>query len=844
MMSPNTLLVSNPASRSPERQLTFAIPMGKIVRKRLVVAGVCVLMALCSTAGLAQWTDDTSANTPLTPLSEREWDHQSVSDGLGGTITSLNTQTNPGDFDNVSVVMQRLDGDGLPIWGSNGIVLTSNSHQYAEHQLISDGAGGAFVAWTSETPTSTRQIWAQHIGANGAALWGPGGVDVCIIDSEQRGVQMVPDGAGGMIIAWNDIAGSFYGVFAQRIDGAGNLIWNSSGQQVSIENIETLELQLAPGSVPGSAALIWMTRNGLFRSIRAQILDASGARVFDAASVTISPTTEDYLRDTRVCSDGAGGYYAVWVRTSVSGEVRVWTVHMLASGTPNYAGSLGGRHLKQAYPQLVSDGAGGAFVQSSDYDLSLGLKRLCLHHLTFDLPLWGTQGAHVADLGSDADEAGHFLVADGAGGMYSGWNGGAIDGNQIQHIAANGTPLWPENRPAFTIRIVRGFSGLIPDGNGHVVALFTGTNGTFFQSSGYAQRLDANGFPTDTAFAALSATDRPNDQGGELVLSWQKSPLDSFGQGAVANYSYWVRPQVAKSGANNSGAEATGQVNAPVLPDAELAKLLNLDSAQLSGAKAGGWTYAGLVPAVGADDYSAFCPTYGDSTDAGITYSDFKVLAHHPTPGVFWETENVLAGYSVDNLSPGAPLNLTGLPNTGVVDLAWYASGANDQDLREYHIYRGDFSGFPVDAAHLILATSALFEQDLTAGGNVWYRVTAVDAHGNEGSASNEVAVSLSVSAVASVPDAFQYRGNYPNPFNPATHIAFDLPRESAVELTIFSVDGGHIATLVNGTMSAGNHRVLWNGLDSSGRGVASGVYYARLQTERETAVGKMTLVR
>ena len=147
MMSPNTLLVSNPASRSPERQLMFAIPRGKTVRKRLVVAGVCVLMAFCSTAGLAQWTDDTNANTPLTSLSERTWDHHNVSDGLGGTITSLNTQTNPGDFVNYSVVVQRLDGDGFSVWGPNGIVLEANSDQVAENQLISDGAGGAFVVW-------------------------------------------------------------------------------------------------------------------------------------------------------------------------------------------------------------------------------------------------------------------------------------------------------------------------------------------------------------------------------------------------------------------------------------------------------------------------------------------------------------------------------------------------------------------------------------------------------------------------------------------------------------------------------------------------------------------------
>ncbi len=809
-----------------------------ILHQRLALAALGILILLCPATSLAQWTDDTNTNTRFTALTTDEWNHHTVSDGLGGTITSLNTFTTPGDYFNFSAMVQRLDGDGLPVWGPDGVVLAANSDIATDNQVVSDGAGGAFVAWISKTPTGTKQAWAQHVGATGTTLWSAGGVDVCDFDSDQDLLQMVSDGAGGVIIAWRDVDGGFLGVYAQRIDSAGNILWNPGGNPANQSNLSPIELKMASGSDPGTAVLTWTATDGLDRNLKGQILDATGLQVIPELSMNLYYDSTNSLSDPGIASDGAGGFFAVWKKTA--GTASVLSRHILADGSPDGASVwLGGMYPDQIKPQIVSDGIGGAFVQIADVDFTLGVARLCLHHLVGIGSIWGNQGVHLTNLNSTIYTAGHYLAADGAGGLYSSWRGSGVYGNQVQHTSASGTPLWPADRPGFTSRDLQYITGLVPDDNGNLIVAFGTADPEFFQGEGYAQRLDVNGYPTDTAFAALTASDRPNDQGGEVVLTWQKSPLDGLGSPLVANYSYWVRLQAAKVGAN-----AAERLNIMVLPDTEVAKLLKVDAAQLAVAKSGGWTYAGLVPAIGAADYSAFCPTYGDSTDVGVVISEFKVVAHHSSPGFFWEAANILAGYSVDNLSPGAPLNLTGIPNPGVVDLTWTAGNLYDDDLREYRVYRGDFSGFPVDSAHLLSTTTALAQQDLTASGDVWYRVTAVDAHGNQSPPSNEVAVSVGISAVGSVPEAFQFRGNSPNPFNPATHISFDLPRESAVVLEIFSVNGGHVATLVNGTLAAGNHRVLWNGLDSSGRGVASGVYYSRLQTDRDKAFGKMTLVR
>jgi len=83
-----------------------------------------------------------------------------------------------------------------------------------------------------------------------------------------------------------------------------------------------------------------------------------------------------------------------------------------------------------------------------------------------------------------------------------------------------------------------------------------------------------------------------------------------------------------------------------------------------------------------------------------------------------------------------------------------------------------------------------------------------------------------------------------PNPFNPATTIAFALPRDSQVRLRIYDVAGRLVASLVDGPLTAGNHAVTWRGEDRQGRRVASGTYYYRLEAGDFTATEKMVLVK
>ena len=96
----------------------------------------------------------------------------------------------------------------------------------------------------------------------------------------------------------------------------------------------------------------------------------------------------------------------------------------------------------------------------------------------------------------------------------------------------------------------------------------------------------------------------------------------------------------------------------------------------------------------------------------------------------------------------------------------------------------------------------------------------------------------------AAIPENFMLYQNFPNPFNPDTKIAFDLPEATHVRIEIFNILGQHVATLVNETRSAGSYEIIWNGSDDNNQKVSSGIYLYIMQAGDYSRSAKMTLMK
>ncbi len=94
------------------------------------------------------------------------------------------------------------------------------------------------------------------------------------------------------------------------------------------------------------------------------------------------------------------------------------------------------------------------------------------------------------------------------------------------------------------------------------------------------------------------------------------------------------------------------------------------------------------------------------------------------------------------------------------------------------------------------------------------------------------------------VPAEYTLSQNYPNPFNPSTVIRFALPKEQHVKLDVYDMTGSLVKTILNEAVRAGNKEVTWDGTNSSGTKVASGMYMYRLQAGDFSSVKKMILLK
>ena len=93
-------------------------------------------------------------------------------------------------------------------------------------------------------------------------------------------------------------------------------------------------------------------------------------------------------------------------------------------------------------------------------------------------------------------------------------------------------------------------------------------------------------------------------------------------------------------------------------------------------------------------------------------------------------------------------------------------------------------------------------------------------------------------------PEKFGLNHSYPNPFNPVTTIAYDLPEKSRVNLSIYNIMGTRIATLINGSEEAGYKKAVWDGTDDFGRMVSGGVYLVHIKVGVYTETRKMLFLK
>ncbi|MCJ7578833.1 MAG: right-handed parallel beta-helix repeat-containing protein [candidate division Zixibacteria bacterium] len=212
--------------------------------------------------------------------------------------------------------------------------------------------------------------------------------------------------------------------------------------------------------------------------------------------------------------------------------------------------------------------------------------------------------------------------------------------------------------------------------------------------------------------------------------------------------------------------------------------------------------------------------------------------------------------YTYQDYPPKAPDSLRATSSQSVITLHWKPN--TESDLSHYLVYRDTLTGFIPDTFKIegeVPKDSSVFrDADVVLGKSYYYRLSAWDLTGHQSEYSDEVQI-LATEVGESTeeenrPPVFRLFQNYPNPFNSSTVIWYHLPdvgfQPAEVEITIYNLLGRLVKTLVKERQYPGEHKVLWDGKDESGKEVASGIYFYRMKVSGLELVKpkKMVLLR
>ena len=355
------------------------------------------------------------------------------SDGRGGILLAWQDWRGP----SADIYVQRIlpTGEVAPGWPPNGVQASADLANQNFAVICEDGNGGVLVVWEDRRNIGTlrEDVFAQHVTGDGSvdASWPPDGLPVAEIPARQGSPRIVSDGLGGAIIAWNDgrddppDGAGLYGI---RLDGGGSAYseWGTDGSSFGVTG-GLVDLLRSDGSD------FYLTRRTFTPDffdgqyyVHRFTLDGEVAPGWPGEGVLVCNAPGDRA-DLNAAEDGMGGVVLAWYDYRLPGS-DIYASSVLPNGTLAPGIPPDGLLVSDPFQPnegqvgIAPDGAGGMYVVWEWHD---GFTSRCrLQHVTAGggvAPGWPPYGQPVSTSESQRDPA---LASDGMGGVYAVWSEG------------------------------------------------------------------------------------------------------------------------------------------------------------------------------------------------------------------------------------------------------------------------------------------------------------------------------------------------------------------------------------------------------------------------------------
>lgn len=294
---------------------------------------------------------------PICTAAGAQEEHQLIGDGAGGAIITWQ-DSRGGAFYDIYAQRVLVSGAVDPAWPANGRLVCAAARSQFTPSLVADGTGGAIIAWEDYRVGFVADVYAHHLSGAGAldAAWPADGRAISVADGDQRYPQIVTDGAGGGIIAWQDQRTAFFDIYAQRIQASGVVdpAWTANGTAICVGNGDQYTPSLVSDGA-GGAVIAWIDYRPIFKSdVYAMRVRASGALdpAWPAGGAAICTDAANQFQLTMV-SDLAGGAVLAWQDQRVDDDIyaqRVSGTGALGAPVAGVGGDTHGTTLSFAAP--------------------------------------------------------------------------------------------------------------------------------------------------------------------------------------------------------------------------------------------------------------------------------------------------------------------------------------------------------------------------------------------------------------------------------------------------------------------------------------------------------------
>jgi hypothetical protein len=703
------------------------------------------------------------------------------------------------------VYASHLNATGQPIfgWGPNGNAICAAPGWQGHPRLVRDDAAGAIAVWRDARYDPDGDIWATRLGEFGAELWGAGGIPVCIADYVQGDnwrVAAAPDVHGGAVFAWpdeRDRFGTSYDVYAQRVDAAGNRLW-----------------------------------------------DSTGVRLCDAPGVQYR---------VALCSDGLGGALAVWEDQRAGADIygqhvtldgqRAWP----RAGLP-FCAAAG----SQRWPEVIDNGVWGAIAVWDDFrsgtstDVYAG-----------QLDGFSNLVAVNTPPGWDAPAVPRNQTGAGPGDVHV---TPALDGNSNSTWLNYQTDLYgPNPVPEFyTDCLVDdsfGYVTVFPEGSlpqwwmgydvgplevrggRHTVSLFADSWGVVPESE--AGEFD-NFWQGQWVWSPLPLA-RNTPQQRALPPEWGNlSYPNSDGMG-------FARPYLANAWLVSAAPRAFNDDYDLYVYDDYGGSTAGFSN--FIGGSRYGLNYTDFVVGHYTTAPATVYPAVVCYNRAGGGYNYFANAtdAWGRESSVMpsrWEHVVMPTGQAADvyeaYLAGGTQYYFTAIREAGESDL----------EVSVFPATGGGIWGRGGAAAVSAPTGPAVVQAVYTPSVSGWYPVVVCQSTGDYVVYGVNYTLIWDTQPSTDVPDTppetfeLAFRGASPNPMRDATQIEFTLSRPGPVRLEIFDLRGRRLRQLTDASLEAGRHVVGWNGCTDAGASVPTGMCWAKLTAEGQEIVRRIAVVR